>query len=420
MRSRHSTGNSSLLLSIPVIALLVVSALALAFSGYTELALIVFAIVFVAIISRLYGFLCTKNVETMIKSSMKAGFPGARICVDVEIENNKLLPMPWINIYMPIPSNGAVTIPFVRKTESFEQPMLASIGANTAEVGEMRCKAIPWYGSVRYTVELFAKKRGLVHLNQWRVDTGDIFGLTEESLTFSNGGVVVIYPQIVPVTIKPLVGNLWNSTTGTNGIMDDISVIKSTRLYQTTDNPKHINWRLLSRAMPLMVNSYEQITPKSIHLIFDGESFSSPNGHLDEMEDAISLIASALMELRKAGINVYLSLPSGSSGECVTLDDRDGLESMLFKLAQYDVMEEKLDSDGVFIIRQEASFCEGDIIQTLQEVGHVFYICYSLSIVGDNRFLSMIKNRNLTVLEYVNSLDSNYLSAPLASLRRDG
>lgn len=416
MAARHSTGNSSLFLSLPFMISMAIASIMLAYSDYVELAIILFAILSVAIIARLYGYLSTKSVRASIESHVKAMFPDERAVVVIKVENNKILPLPWINLFMPLSQNGCVKTPYDRKTESFEKARLSSIGAETSYVADMRCKSLLWYGKAEYKVEVIATKRGVLDLSSWVLKTGDFFALSEEEIPLLNGGRIVIYPRIVGVNTAPLRKNLNSSSSGLKGSLDDISLIKSTRSYQVTDNPKHINWRLLSRGLPLSVNQYQKIKPRSIHIIFDGESFSLPKKHSLEMENTLSIIASLLLALKKDDINVYLSLPQGRNNKAITLTPTESVEEMMLKLSLYDVMEAKLSEDGIHIVEQEAVFSEDRILQSLQDVGHVFYFCYSAERIKGCKLLSLIEGRYTTKVLYNKTSDDEGLS--IDALRR--
>ena len=79
--------------------------------------------------------------------------------------------------------------------------------------------------------------------------------------------------------------------------MEDLTVIRSTRNYMTTDSLKHINWRLAARGLPLSVNVYEDILPKNVHFLLDGESFGGNVPHWEELEETLSILASEFVLL---------------------------------------------------------------------------------------------------------------------------
>ena len=155
-----------------------------------------------------------------------------------------------------------------------------------------------------------------------------------------------------------------------------MTVIKSTRDYQNSDSLKHINWRLLARALPMKVNIYEDILPKSIHILFDGESFSENNIHEKEMELAISVIASEIVSLQEHEMKCYLSICKSYRQEAICIPPESGIKEALYSLASYTPLEPKRDSSGVYILKQKSEFDVDATIRTSLVVGHFFYFTY--------------------------------------------
>ena len=168
----------------------------------------------------------------------------------------------------------------------------------------------------------------------WRLHTGDGFGLgqIERKIAENEGQKFAVYPKLVRIKPDLFLRNLWNADTGARGVMEDPTVIRSTRDYMTTDSLKHINWRLAARGLPLSVNVYEDILPRNIHFLFDGESFGGPESHLDEMEEALSILGSEIVRLRELQVQCGLSLSRGAGTPAVNIFHAGSAEELLWTI----------------------------------------------------------------------------------------
>ena len=208
--------------------------------------------------------------------------------------------------------------------------------------------------------------------------------------------------MIIKVNTSLFFRNLWNSETGSYGVMEDLSVIKSTREYQTGDSLKHINWRLLARALPLSINTYEDILPKTVHLIFDGESFSGPRAHKREMEECISIIASILLSLKRHQVNCYFSICKGEESRGRTIHPKDGIREALYTLSVYEPLAEKLNDAGTEIVKQKSQFDIAALLATKSKVGRFYYFTYDAASIEENIARS-INSEELCIFSYLDT-----------------
>lgn len=217
--------------------------------------------------------------------------------------------------------------------------------------------------------------------------------------------------------------NLWNADTGTRGVMEDVTVIRSTRDYQTSDSLRRINWRLTARGLPLSVNVYEDILPKSVHFIFDGESFSGAHPRPEELEDALSILASELVRLEGAQVRCGLSLSAGRGGEAVNLFALSSTtEDLLCALAAYEPAEPVRDTDGGQIVDQLPDFDAAPLVRSARGVGRFYYIAYSTACLPGRALLTRYLDHTCaSILTYRNDKPfGEYETVCLRSLKEDG
>ena len=391
---------SSLLVSLPVLALLLLGGVLAAFFGQERLA---FALLFVFLLagaSRMWAVLAARKVTVSVSGAARGMFPGEEVQLELTVRNDKFLPLVWLELFFPLSRNLCMTPEECRKPDDWEALGLEEIRASTQLVGEKRCSFLLWYETTRLSVRWRANRRGVYSSARWRLRTGDGFGLTQIDcpLPREEARRFAVYPALVEVRPDLFLRNLWNADTGTRGVMEDVTVIRSTRDYQSSDSLKRINWRLTARGLPLSVNVYEDILPKSVHFILDGESFSGAQPHLEELEDALSILASELVRLESAQVRCSLSLCRGAQGREASYFDAS-TEELLRALAGYNPLEIKMGADGV-ILPQQPVFDTAPLFDTSHGVGRFYYLAYSIASLADRALLRRLDPGCTSVLTY--------------------
>lgn len=382
---------SSLLTCVPVLVILALCAVLAAFFGQGRLALVLMFVFLLAGASRLWAVLAARHVSVRVTGAVSGLVPGEEMQLELTVTNDKFLPLVWLELFFPLAPSLCLTPEDSRKPDEWEVGALEAEHASAERVGEKRAAFLLWYETARLSVRWHANRRGVYSGAGWRLRTGDGFGLTQIECRLPPDQVrsFAVYPRLVPVRPDPFLRNLWNADTGTRGVMEDPTVIRSTRDYMATDSLKHINWRLTARGLPLTVNVYEDILPKSIHFIFDGESFSGAAPHLQEMEDALSILASEIVRLQEAQVRCGLSLCRGKGGEAVNLfAAASTTEDLLCALAAYEPADAVWDAQSTEVVDQQPVFDAAPLLAAARGVGRFYYIAYSKRCLPDRQLLT--------------------------------
>lgn len=397
-------GRSSFLASLPVvIGAPVLGALA-AFFGQRPLAVMLVLLFLLSAVSRLWVFASAKGLSVTVSHPVRGLFPGEEAVIELEIHNGKLLPVVWLELFFPLSKRLCLIPEDSRKPEEWEISELREKNASPELVGEKRVSFLLWYETRKLSTRWTAARRGVYSVEDWRLRTGDGFGLAQIQRSVAQNGSrrIAVYPKRLDVLPDLFLHNLWNADTGARGVMEDPTVIRSTRGYQAGDPSKHINWRLAARGLPLSVNVYEDILPKGVHFLFDGESFSGPGRHLAEMEDALSILGSELIRLEEK-VGCGLSLCRGEGCEAVNLFAPAELSGLLYALAAYLPAPDEWDSDHEHILPQRPVFDSSAILQAAQRVGRFYYIAYDTASLADRTLLKRLDPATTTVLTYLPS-----------------
>ena len=419
MRSKPVLSRSSNLVTWPALILVLVLCVLAAFFGQGRLAAVLMFLFLLALASRCWAALALRRVYVSASSQSSGVFPGDTIRVDIEVQNGKFLPLIWLELFFPLsPDLCMLPEEHWREPDESEKSALMKRGYSAKLVGEKRLSFLLWYETVGFSMSWSASRRGVYSTDGWRVRTGDGFGLTQVEQPLSERRVCqfYIYPKLVKVRPDIFLRNLWNADTGAKGTMEDITVIRSTRDYQTADSLKHINWRLAARCQPLTVNVYEDILPRSVHFLFDGESFSGPKPHLEELEDALSVLASLLVRLSALQVRCGLSLCRGATG--VSNYFFAETEEMLRALAAYQPLPPQKDEDGNITV-QATIFDEAAIFEAARSVGRFYYIVWDASALGKKALPHSLGSAGITLITVAESKPQagEFEVVPLSSLK---
>jgi len=150
----------------------------------------------------------------------------------------------------------------------------------------------------------------------------------------------------------------------------------------------------------LSVNVYEDILPQNVHFLFDGESFSGPDPHLEEMEDALSILASELVQLTERQVSCGISLCKGKDTAPVNFFGVREAEELLYALAAYKPLEEKRSPENNTILAQQSVFDVAPISQMAQRIGRFYYIAYDTAALSGGNALKLLDHTTTSILTY--------------------
>lgn len=318
---RQSTG--SLFLSIPGLIILAVCLIVSLYLKATIISTFLLLFLILCIIAFMWSRKVAKQLSADVKAITASVFPEEDIRLELKLNNAGTLAAIWTDAYLPI-SRPELVAPQNGDYADIEmtQPQW------TGKALHQKFTWVSGYQQLSCRLTVTAKRRGILDIHHIYLNTGDGFGIGTSRCGNPPKGdcTVIIYPKLYPVNLQQLLlkGSAMNP--GKRGQYEDVTLLKNIRPYQHGDNFKRINWRMLAKQREVMVNLYEQITPESIFFLLDLESFSfrqhRPGGndedmmdcvHEENMELAISLIASCITALSDQGVACGLIIPGYDS-----------------------------------------------------------------------------------------------------------
>lgn len=342
---------SSLLVNWSVIALSFGLSLLAWWRSADAVASLLLTLAAVGVISRLWGMAALKDLDVTVRAESTVLSVGRSAEVTYLIENNKFLPLVWIELCQDVPKNGCMEPDGSMTLRKYSEEETLFTEKESAYM--RRFAFLLGHSEITWSCVWTGKRRGIYRPGDLMIRSGDGFGLTQSVNTVSGlkDKLFVVWPKIVPVRTSALLSNLFSGGTGRSGWAEDSTILRDEREYQEGDNWKRIDWRTAARTNELYTKQYERIRPQSVLIAVETGSFSDP-------EEALSIAASLLYDLHEKGIAAGLTLPSTQEKEAVLIrpdDPYSGLSDCLYELADHDV---STAGRGSFPLRAIASAAE--------------------------------------------------------------
>jgi len=346
---------------------------------------------FFCLASRLWGEGALRHIEVETEGQPTALFPGGEVELRVDIRNEKWLPVIWMELLQPLSEKDAL-IPLEEISRTEAQRFL-----------RQKFTFVMGREHIEWTSRWQAVRRGLFRPAGMYLMEGDGFGLTQATRRFGGTGRnIAVYPALQNVSAELFLRDMWDSSGGAKGYLEDPTVMKSTRDYQRTDPFKRINWRLTARLQRTVVNTYETILPKSAHFIVDCESFNGEKAEEAAFEDMLSILTSVLVHLQGADMRCGVSLPQSRFAGAMEIlhPEKTPLEEILYALAAYELRPlERPDDPHEPPYALPAVFRQEQIL-SLQNVGRFYYVCYSLERAKKQGLLRHLESSRTVILPY--------------------
>lgn len=333
MTQRRQVGfQSALLVSIWVIIGSFVASMLAFWGNVPAVAALLLTVSAVGLVSRLWGEISLHRVQAQVSADRQTVSVGQTMSLRYTIENNKALPLIWLELCQDIPVRDCLTPAdgFVRREYSAQEAQYTGRGGAWMR----RFPFVMGFHRLEWETVWRAERRGVYRPKNFVLRSGDAFGLTQSTGEAEglSGQIFVVWPKIIPVRTEPFLRNVWTGVTGKAGWTEDPTVMRGERDYQPGDPWKRIDWRIAARTGELMVRQFDTVMPLSGLFILDAAA-------LIDREEAISLLASILLALGNAGVSCGLALPATKSAPPVLLRPDDPSvtrQRLLFALSDFD------------------------------------------------------------------------------------
>ena len=351
------------LVSLPAVVMFLVLFVLAANASLTVLSVFLCGCFLLSLTAWIWSKRALSGMQLALEGESARVFPGQMLAFGVRVKNGKLLPLFWLQVSFPVPEGKG--FPPIERRLNWLLPMQ----------------------SVSWRQEWRAERRGVLHIREAELFSGDGFGLSvkKKQVSPEKGLLFVVYPKVRPVNLSRLPRRSAELQTGSKGFQEDVTLLKNSRSYMPGDPAGKINWRMLAGSGQLEANLYETILPGQTTVILDLEAFSeyeitqdSAGRHVrilafyeEELEEMISLAASLIAAMAQRKERTALLLPRTAGGKGCYLcgeDPEQAVPELLTALAEITYA----GGPAVFSDRQERAFSSPGECLVLSRNGETF------------------------------------------------
>ncbi len=209
-------------------------------------------------VSRLWERYCLTRLEYKRRLSTNRVFFGDELQLEIEIVNQKALPLPWIRIEDQIPAD----------VELLKGSITPSDEANRLNL--VNLLSLNWYHRVRRRYPIRCLQRGCFAFGPARIRSGDLFGVFNREMYIKRVDYLMVYPRMVPleklgIPSKQPMGDIRTR----RHIFPDPTLTQGVREYRSGDSLKQIHWKASARMRELQTKVYETTTTVDMGLFLD-------------------------------------------------------------------------------------------------------------------------------------------------------
>ncbi len=210
-------------------------------------------------------------------------FQGETVELRLELENRKILPLPWFNLRLAL-------------AEGLEVEGEAQVAASSPGFSWLpRRGALGWYERRRWRVRLGAKERGQFQIGPTQLHSSDLLGIFPRDWEDAGTASFIAYPRVFALddlgfpADRPL-----GEAKGRNRIFEDPLRIAGLRDYEPGDPLRRIDWKATARRGELQSRVYEPSAVQQLYVLLNIDTLQhSWEGYLkEELERTVSLAAS--------------------------------------------------------------------------------------------------------------------------------
>ncbi|MBS4534654.1 DUF58 domain-containing protein [Clostridium sp. D2Q-14] len=261
--------------------------------------LILISIIYI-FISR-WGELAIKNVKYERYVNKKIVYPNEEILITTIISNNKIIPLPWIEIYTELPE------PIKYKDQIVEYK--ENINTNIYKV---ITSLFPFQRVIRRN-RFYIKKRGYYQINNLQITIGDFLGFAKGVMNVKTSLNIVVYPEIM--SIEDLIveeNNPQGDISVRRWIIQDPIQIKGVRKYTLNDSFNIIDWKATAKTGDLYVKEFDFTSEPSLMILLNVQCDEQPWRDVNEekIEQGINIAAAIMNECLDSKIPVGFSTNS--------------------------------------------------------------------------------------------------------------
>jgi uncharacterized protein (DUF58 family) len=226
------------------------------------------------------------------------GFPGEETQLELDVQNNKRLPLSWLRVTDPWP------------TAILPSDKDALTGSTLQEQANLiNLFSLSGNSRVRRTYQMRFQKRGVYPIGPSTLESGDFFGLYVKEKQQNDRGVLTIFPELLPMASLNLpADDPFGDRGARKRLFEDPNLPVGVRPYQAEDEIRRVHWPATARTGELQVKVYQPVTSRVLTICLNVLTTSQPwlGTHAELLEQLIRVAASIAYHGYQDGYSVGL------------------------------------------------------------------------------------------------------------------
>jgi uncharacterized protein (DUF58 family) len=263
-----------------------------------------------ALAARIWERFAFRSVSHTRSISRKRAFIGDTIDYSVSLDNDKVLPLIWVDIQDSFPEGLDLTGATMRGT-----------GLELNRQHTITTSLLP-YQKATWKYSLMCSERGYHRIGPVRLRTGDIFGFNSAETRYNQFDHILVFPRVVDIEgLMFPAEHPMGEIRGTRPIYFDTNRVVGQRDYQPRDPMKHIDWKATARARTLQTKVFEPVVSLNMLIVMNGStrehSWQGSNRRLFERTVTIAASVASLADRRGYTYGVVSNAVASYSGKWI-------------------------------------------------------------------------------------------------------
>ena len=193
----------------------------------------------------------------------RRGFPGELISTQVEVENDKFLPVSWLRI------RDAWPVSVGPEEEEALQPTHDPKTGSLVNLFSLR-----WFERSRRSYQILLRERGVYSLGPVRFQSGDLFGWFQDQRQVENRDTLTVFPSLLPFSELHLpADDPFGERRARRRLYEDPNQPMGVRDYHPEDDFRRVHWPATAHTGQLQVKVYQPVSAQVLVVCLNVSTF---------------------------------------------------------------------------------------------------------------------------------------------------
>mgnify|MGYP001828664637 CR=1 FL=1 len=225
----------------------------------------------------------------------RRAFPGETVPLKVEIENNKPLPLSWLRSEDPWPlAIGPVEDDVLAPSHLPEHGLLTNVFS------------LRWFEKAKREYTLRFRKRGHYKVGPVTLQSGDMFGIYDQSRKAGHVQYLTVFPEVIPLQRLGLPAeDPFGNRKSRRRIFEDPNQPMGVREYRSEDGFRRVHWPATARTGQLQVKVFQPTSAQVAVICLNTSTIEDHYGvYPDLFEHLVSVTATLTDQYFNRGYQV--------------------------------------------------------------------------------------------------------------------